>query len=192
MIMFELRNKRSRDIVQGDTKPSRGGTMRKKVSLFNLSANLSFQRERHNRLLFVHSTFVPSVICSCSLRGPSILKKRPSLDAEQNGTYLRHGDPRQSEFASGAISPISKPGTPVLGGSAQDFQQAPAGRAGSSQLTANTLDRLSLQEPGKFGQISGRASGNTTPGKERPIGGSAAMKKVRFCLGGQEYLLHLF
>lgn len=92
--------------------------------------------------------------------------------------YLRHGDPRHSESASGAISPISKPGTPVLGGSAQDFQQNPAARAGSSQLTGSTLDRLSLQEPSKFGQNPGRAAGNTTPGKERPIGGAAAMKKV--------------
>lgn len=106
--------------------------------------------------------------------GHSIRHQTDSLAcvAELNGGVARHGEP-----GSGAMSPISKPGTPVPGGgSIHEFQGVP--RAGSSQLPCNILERLGSQEPGRLAQTSGRAPGNTTPGKERPVTGAAAMKKV--------------
>lgn len=91
---------------------------------------------------------------------------------------MNGGVARQAEPGSGAISPVSKPGTPVPGGGGSAFQGHAAPRTASSQLPTNLIDRLSSQEIARTASSTARAAANITPGKERPVPGAAAMKKA--------------
>lgn len=114
---------------------------------------------------------VAALKSNAALEGATELATVPEAP-ELNGLAMRFGD-----SGSGAVSPVSKPGTPVPGLTAADFPASSLRQPSSQMLTTQSMDRTTLHDPGRPAPNLGRASSTATPGKERHMGHAAALKK---------------